>query len=77
MAGSGDVPGVIAGLGETGSREDTALVMPFLKSEQPAVLKAAITAIVKTPGNRVFMRFPGVFVYLWFQAFFGREPYWD
>lgn len=38
-------PGVIAGLGETGSQEDAALVMPFLKSEQPAVLKAAITAI--------------------------------
>lgn len=38
-------PGVIAGLGENGSQEDAALVMPFLKSEQPAVLKAAITAI--------------------------------
>ena len=32
---------------------------------------------VKVPGNRVFMRFPGVFVFLWFPAFFGCDPYRD
>ena len=32
---------------------------------------------VKTPGNRVFMRFPGVSVYLWFPAFFAADPYRD
>ena len=32
---------------------------------------------VKAPGNRVFMRFPGVSVYLWFPAFFARDPYRD
>ena len=32
---------------------------------------------VKEPGNRVFMRFPGVSVYLWFPAFFARDPYRD
>ena len=32
---------------------------------------------VKAPGNRVFMRFLGVSVYLWFPAFFGCDPYRD
>ena len=36
---------------------------------------------VKEPGNRVFMRFPGIFVYLCFQAVPAadpyRDPYWD
>mgnify|MGYP006908055960 CR=1 FL=1 len=29
------------------------------------------------PGNRVFMRFPGVSVYLHLSAFFARDPYRD
>ena len=32
---------------------------------------------VKTPGNRVFMRFPGSFVYLWFPMIFAADPYRD
>ena len=36
---------------------------------------------VKESGNRVFMRFPGIFVYLCFQAVPAadpyRDPYWD
>ena len=32
---------------------------------------------VKAPGNRVFMRFLGVSVYLWFPAFFAADPYRD
>ena len=32
---------------------------------------------VKMPGNRVFMRLPGSFVFLWFPVLFGRDPYCD
>ena len=32
---------------------------------------------VKAPGNRVFMRFPGIFVYLWFPMIFTADPYRD
>ena len=31
----------------------------------------------KEPGNRVFIRFPGVSVYLWFSVLFGCDPYRD
>ena len=32
---------------------------------------------VKAPGNRVFMRFLGVFVFLWFPVLFAADPYRD
>ena len=32
---------------------------------------------VKAPGSRVFMRFPGVFVFRWFPVLFAADPYRD
>ena len=62
------------------ARSRLEITLFFLQSDfgtkRPCVQVTSLRP-VKEPGNRVFMRFPGAFVYLWFPMIFAADPYRD